>query len=107
MNEIDDGFAFYKISFQWYPAIGAFMTWISAIIVSYFTGGPDMSKFNIKLFSPFVQKMLPAKYHLIELKDVNKKICVDGVNTEMGAKHELTGLIEQNNEKLSPCSNQK
>lgn len=98
MNEIDDGFAFYKISFQWYSAIGAVMTWIPAIIVSHFTGGPDMSKFNIKLFAPFVQKMIPARYHHTELKTVDKKIHLEQSNEENGTKQELTGLMVQNNE---------
>lgn len=97
MSELDEGFAFHKISFQWYPAIGAVMTWITAIFVSYLTGGPDMSKFDIKLFSPFIQKMLPNKYHLTELKIMDQKISTDKANTEIGAKHELTGLIATNN----------
>lgn len=69
----DDGFAFYKISFQWYSTIGLIMTWIPAVIISHLTGGQDLSKFNIQLLSPFVQNMLPIKYRHIELKTVIQK----------------------------------
>lgn len=71
------------------------MTWIPAIIVSYFTGGPDMSKFNIQLFAPFVQKMLPKRYHHIELKTTEEKIFPDKTNDENGTKHEMAGLMVQ------------
>lgn len=98
MDEVDDGFAFYKISFQWYSAIGVLITWITAIIVSYFTGGPDMSKFNIKLFPPFIQKMLPERYHLIELENADKKIFHENIINDMETKHELTELMLQSNE---------
>lgn len=98
-NEQDDGFAFYKISFQWYSVIGAVLTWIPTIIVSYFTGGPDMTKFNIKLFAPFVQKMFLAKYRLDELKTVvEEDIHPDKLMDEKASKQERTVLMTGNDD---------
>lgn len=102
VNKPDDGFAFYKISFQWYSAIGAVTTWIVAVIGSYLTGGQDMSKFNIQLLSPFVHKLLPEKYRHTELKSIDNKMSADKANHQNGVKAELTGLIPHNNEKVSP-----
>lgn len=97
--EADDGFAFYKISFQWYSTIGAIMFWIPAIIVSHATGGQDLSKFNMKLLSPFIRRMLPRKYHHTELKPLDKKMSNDKETNETIFRHELTELITQNNKK--------
>ena len=79
------------------------MFWIPAVIVSHLTGGQDMSKFNIKLLSPFVQRMLPMKYRHTELKPIAKKIPNLGreVNGEV-LRQEMTELITQNNKKLTP-----
>lgn len=101
-NKPDDGFAFHKISFQWYGTIGAVTTWVVTIIVSHLTGGQDISKLNIQLLSPFVQKLLPEKYHHTELASRDKKISSDKANNQNGVKAELTGLIPHNDEKLSP-----
>lgn len=63
-----EGFAFYKIAFQWYPLIGVISMWIPTIIISFLTGGQDFTNFNIQLLSPCVQMLLPKKYHHTELK---------------------------------------
>lgn len=97
-EELNDGFAFYKIAFQWYSTIGVVMTWIPGIIISHLTGGLDLNKFNIKLLSPFVQKMLPSKYRHIELKTMYQVNIVDSIKSELGTKREMDGLIAQNNE---------
>lgn len=79
------------------------MFWIPAVIVSHLTGGQDLSKFNIKLLSPFIQRMLPMKYHHTELKTIEKKKISD-LNREANEealKQELTELITQNNKKLT------
>lgn len=89
----DDEFAFYKISFQWYPLIGTILFWIPAVIVSHLTGGQDMSKFNIKLLSPFVQRMLPIKYRPTELTLIEKNITKDREANGQATKQELTELI--------------
>lgn len=100
--EPDDGFAFYKISFQWYSVIGTIMFWIPAVIISHLTGGQDLNKFNIKLLSPFIQRMLPLKYRHTELGTIEKRIS----NLEREAngnalRQELTDLIRKNNTKLT------
>lgn len=65
---VDENFAFYKIAFQWYPIIGVISMVIPAIIVSFLTGGQDLTNFNVQLLSPCVQKLLPEKYRHTELK---------------------------------------
>lgn len=74
MPEIDDEIAIYKISFAWYTLHGFLSMWILAIIVSYFTGGSDLDKFDIKLVSPIIHKWLSEKYHPVELKATNVRI---------------------------------
>lgn len=64
----EEGFAFYKIAFQWYPLLGVISMWIPSIIISYLTGGQDFTNFNMQLLSPCVQKLIPKKYHHTELK---------------------------------------
>lgn len=79
------------------------MFWIPAVIVSHLTGGQDLSKFNIKLLSPFIQKMLPMKYHHTELITIEKKITdLNRKSNEEGLNQEFTELITQNNKKLTP-----
>ncbi|XP_055303103.1 sodium-coupled monocarboxylate transporter 2-like isoform X2 [Sitodiplosis mosellana] len=57
-----DGFALYKIAFQWYPVIGVLITWISAILISHLTGGQDLTNLNTQLLSPCIRKLIPKKY---------------------------------------------
>lgn len=76
---IDEDFAFYKISFQWYPVIGVFAMYIPAIIISHLTGGQDFTKFNIKLLSPPIRKFVPKKYHHTELNTMENKNVDDSV----------------------------
>lgn len=76
----DDGFAFYKIAFQWYPFIGVITMWIPSIIISYLTGGQDFSNFNIQLLSPCAQKWMPKKYRHTELKLIKNLNNSDDIN---------------------------
>lgn len=69
----NDGFAFYKIAFQWYPLIGVLSMWIPTIIISFLTGGQDFTNFNIQLLSPCVQRLLPKKYRHTELKLITSR----------------------------------
>lgn len=78
--------------------IGALLTWIPAIIVSYFTGGPDMTKFNIKLFAPFVQKMLLAKHRLNEVKTADEIIYPEKLMDEKASEQERAVLVAENND---------
>lgn len=65
---LDGDFAFYKIAFQWYTAIGVLSMWIPAIIISHLTGGTDFKTFNFKLLSPCVEALMPKKYRHTEMK---------------------------------------
>lgn len=100
--EPDDGFAFYKISFQWYCVIGAIMFWIPAVIISHLTGGQDLSKFNIKLLSPFIQQLMSKKYRHTELSQIENKQALPKKSDETAFRHELTELITQTNRRVSP-----
>lgn len=68
MESVDDGFAFYKIAFLWYPLIGVISMWIPSIIISYLTGGQDFTNFNVQLLAPCIQNWVPKKYHHREVK---------------------------------------
>lgn len=67
-NPSDNGFALYKIAFQWYSTIGVIAMWIPAIIVSHLTGGTDFKTFNFKLLSPCIEALMPRKYRHTEMK---------------------------------------
>lgn len=73
----NDGFAFYKISFMWYGPIGALITWISCIIISYLTGGQDLNEMNLNLLAPCIKNLLPKKYRHTQLQLLTDKP-VDG-----------------------------
>lgn len=108
---VDDGFAFYKISFQWYQKCN--QIWKIIVLISHsfylsqvlcdwfasFLGNCGGQKLDPKLLSPFVQKMLPKKYHHAELKPIEKKISlIEKEDKELALKQELTELISQNDE---------
>lgn len=64
----DEGFALYKIAFQWYSLVGILAMYVPAIIVSHLTGGTDFKTFNFKLLSPCIEALMPRKYRHTELK---------------------------------------
>lgn len=66
------------------------LTWIPAIIVSHLTGGQDLNKFNIRLLSPCIQKLLPMRYRCVELVTTEKKISL--INFTEHAPFELVEL---------------
>lgn len=72
-EKIDESFAFYKISFQWYAFIGVAAMIIPSIIVSHLSGGQDFTRFDIQLLSPCIRKLLPKKYQHTELKSLQKE----------------------------------
>lgn len=63
-NIIDDTFALHKISFAWYPVIGAMIVWIVGIPVSYITGGQCLKKLEKRLISPISHFLLPRDMRL-------------------------------------------
>lgn len=56
-----------------YGPLGAVVTWIIAIIVSYLTGGEDIKKLNLNLLAPCIQNLLSQKYHQAELRVITEK----------------------------------
>lgn len=72
-TQLNNDFAFYKIAFQWYPALGVLSMWIPAMIISYLTGGQNFDHFNVELLAPCVQGWVPRKYRHTEMKLMNKK----------------------------------
>lgn len=93
---INDEFAFYKISFQWYAVIGVITMWIPSIIISHLTGGQDFDGFNVRLLSPLVRHLVPKKYRHTEMRNItNVKIA------DIDEKPELTGLIPPNGDNKS------
>lgn len=88
---MNEDFAFYKISFQWYAIIGVITMWIPSIIISHLTGGQDFNEFNVQLLSPAVRHLVPKKCRHTEMKNL-KNIRSDN-NVEINEKPELTGLI--------------
>ncbi|XP_035919646.1 sodium-coupled monocarboxylate transporter 1 [Anopheles stephensi] len=51
-------FALYHISYLWYTTMGALITIIIAVIVSFIVGANKPDEMNPNLFSPFIQRIL-------------------------------------------------
>lgn len=49
------------------------MTWIVGVSVSYLTGGQDITETNLSFLSPFIQNLLPQKYHHAQLQVITEK----------------------------------
>ncbi|XP_055539155.1 sodium-coupled monocarboxylate transporter 1 isoform X1 [Wyeomyia smithii] len=54
-------FALYHISYLWYTAMGALITIIIAVIVSFLVGANKPDEMNPKLFSPFIERILDRR----------------------------------------------
>lgn len=61
-------FSFYRISFQWYPFIGAFIVWVVGIPLSHIIGSSeDLNKLNPDLIAPQAKFLIPKRLLHIEL----------------------------------------
>lgn len=59
MNQMDEPmFAIYHISYLWYTLLGALITIVVALIVSFATGANDPRKLNPNLLAPFVRRLI-------------------------------------------------
>ncbi|XP_058129313.1 sodium-coupled monocarboxylate transporter 1-like [Anopheles ziemanni] len=58
---IEPEFAIYHISYLWYTMIGALVTIIVAVIVSFIVGANNPDDMNPNLFSPFIQRILTRR----------------------------------------------
>uniref|UniRef100_A0A182K1U7 Sodium/solute symporter n=1 Tax=Anopheles christyi TaxID=43041 RepID=A0A182K1U7_9DIPT len=54
----EPAFALYHISYLWYTIMGALITIIIAVIVSFIVGANKPDEMNPNLFSPFIQRIL-------------------------------------------------
>jgi Na+/proline symporter len=73
----DIGFQIYHISYLWYTLLGALITIVIALIVSFMVGPNNPDEMNPKLFSPFIEQMLErrkAKKEEVGLRGV--KSCI-------------------------------
>lgn len=65
---------FSSINSHRYGPLGAAITWLTGIIVSYFTGGQDINESNVGLLAPCIQYLLPQKYKHKPLKVITEKL---------------------------------
>lgn len=100
-DQLDGGFALYKIAFQWYSIIGVITMWIPTIIVSHLTGGTDFKTFNFKLLSPCIEAVMPRKYRHTELKLISSVDQPKFKSDHMRNGNKETGCILQNDENQS------
>ncbi|XP_058447628.1 sodium-coupled monocarboxylate transporter 1-like [Malaya genurostris] len=54
----DPEFAIYHISYLWYTMMGALITIVLAVIVSFLVGPNNPDELNPKLFAPFIERIL-------------------------------------------------
>ncbi|XP_053661255.1 sodium-coupled monocarboxylate transporter 1 [Anopheles marshallii] len=55
---VEPEFALYHISYLWYTTMGALITIVIAVIVSFIVGPNKPDEMNPNLFSPFIQRIL-------------------------------------------------
>lgn len=70
-SDADEEFAIHDISFHWYTLIGVCCVWIPGVIISYLTGGRDLTNFNFQLISPWMHRFIPKKYLHTKLKVIS------------------------------------
>lgn len=64
----NDVFALYKISFLWYPVLGAVIMYAVAILASHLTNTDDhLRNLDINLLASCVRFLVPKKYRHTEL----------------------------------------
>ncbi|KAG4075104.1 hypothetical protein HA402_013499 [Bradysia odoriphaga] len=92
----DKPFSIYRISFPWYPFIGAFIVWIVGIPLSHVIGSvDDLDKLNPDLIAPLARLLIPKRFMHVELP--LSTVQFDDVNAnEKDAKE--SKLLNENNE---------
>ncbi|XP_037039646.1 sodium-coupled monocarboxylate transporter 1-like isoform X2 [Bradysia coprophila] len=64
----DKPFSIYRISFPWYPFIGAFIVWIVGIPLSHVIGSADdLDQLNPDLIAPLSRLLIPKRLLHVEL----------------------------------------
>ncbi|XP_035777396.1 sodium-coupled monocarboxylate transporter 1-like [Anopheles albimanus] len=81
VTSIEPGFELYRISYLWYTTLGALITIVIAVIVSFLVGANNPDEMNPNLFSPFIQRILQrrriaARAHLEMVSSGKQKIRV-------------------------------
>ncbi|XP_050100879.1 sodium-coupled monocarboxylate transporter 1 [Anopheles aquasalis] len=79
VTSIEPGFELYRISYLWYTTLGALITIVIAVIVSFLVGANNPDEMNPNLFSPFIQRILQrrriaARGHLEMVSSGKQKI---------------------------------
>ncbi len=68
MDTNDIPFSIYRISFPWYPFIGALIVWIVGIPLSHIIGSSDdMEKLNPDLIAPQAKFLIPKRLLHVQL----------------------------------------
>lgn len=68
LYEEEVAFSVYRISFPWYPFIGALIVWIIGIPLSHILGTPDdLNKLNPDLIAPQAKFLIPKRLLHVEL----------------------------------------
>lgn len=75
-----EGFSLYRMSFIWYSFVGGVIFWVVAIVVSHLTGAQDLSKLDINLLSPVIQRLMPKRYRHTELQVYTAKVVSPDAN---------------------------
>lgn len=70
-TDADEEFDIHDISMHWYTLIGVICVWIPGVIISYMTGGRDLSTFNFQLISKWMRRWIPKKYLHTKLKVIS------------------------------------
>lgn len=70
-SDADEEFAIHDISFHWYTLIGVVCVWVPGVLLSYFTGGRDLTNFNFQLISPWLHRWIPKKLLHTKLRAIS------------------------------------
>lgn len=70
-SDADEEFTIHNISFHWFTLIGVICAWIPGVLISHITGGRDLTNFNYRLFSPWIERWLPRQCLHTTLKQIS------------------------------------
>lgn len=98
---VEEPFSIYRISFPWYPFIGALIVWIVGIPLSHIIGSPDdLDKLNPDLIAPQAKFLIPKRLMHVELP-LSNVLFDDEYQNEKQTKE--TKLVNVQNEWMSPA----
>lgn len=69
----EEPFILFRISFYWYPIIGAFIVIFVGLLVTWISKEENPKKYDKDLYSPVIHRLVPKRYDIISQHIHNKE----------------------------------